>query len=86
MSRLENAVALITGGASGLGRGIAERFVEEGAAVVITDLNEAGSAVADTLGCTYLRQDVAEEADWEQAIAEVFSRHERIDVLVNNAG
>ena len=87
MNRLKGAIALITGGASGLGQGIAQRFVEEGAEVVISDLNgESGGQTAEALGCTYLAQDVADEAAWQRVLAEVDRRHQRLDVLVNNAG
>ena len=87
MNRLKGAIALITGGASGLGQGIAQRFVEEGARVVISDLNEEAAAqTAEALGCTFLAQDVADEGAWERVLAEVERRHQRLDVLVNNAG
>jgi NAD(P)-dependent dehydrogenase (short-subunit alcohol dehydrogenase family) len=87
MNRLNGKIALITGGASGLGQGIAERFVEEGAQVVLTDVNdEAGARTAEVLGCTFVAQDVADEAGWERVMAEVDSRHQHLDVLVNNAG
>ncbi len=87
MTRLKETIALITGGASGLGKGIAQRFVEEGAEVTITDLNEtAGQQVAETLGCTFLQHNVAEEAGWERVMAAVTGEHQRLDVLVNNAG
>ena len=87
MNRLNGTIALVTGGASGLGQGIAQRFVEEGAQVVISDVNEeAGARTAEVLGCGYLVQNVADEEGWERVIAEVDRRHQRLDVLVNNAG
>ena len=86
MSRLAGKVALITGGASGLGKGIAERFVEAGAKVVISDANPDGREVADALAAGFVLQDVRREDGWEQAIADVVAQHGRLDVLVNNAG
>ena len=87
MSRLEGKVGLITGGASGLGAGTAQRFVENGAQVVITDIDdEGGCAVAGEIGAQFIHQDVAREADWEATLAEVRERYGRLDILVNNAG
>jgi NAD(P)-dependent dehydrogenase (short-subunit alcohol dehydrogenase family) len=87
MKRLERKVGLITGGASGLGAGTAQRFVENGAQVVITDINaEGAAALAEKIGAQFLRQDVAQEADWEATMAEVKERYGRLDILVNNAG
>jgi 3(or 17)beta-hydroxysteroid dehydrogenase len=87
MKRLEGKVGLITGGASGLGAATAQRFVECGAQVLITDIDGAGAAeVAERIGAQSLQQDVSREADWESTLAEVRSRYGRLDVLVNNAG
>jgi len=87
VGRLAGKAALITGGASGLGRGIAERFCEEGARVLITDVDEAGARrLAEALGADWLRQDVSQEADWVTATAAALERFGRLDVLVNNAG
>ena len=86
MGRLNDKIALVTGGASGLGAGIAQRFVEEGAQTIITDINPRGQAVAKSLGAEFLTQDVSAEQSWIDTIEEVVSRFGRIDVLVNNAG
>ena len=86
MGRLQNKVALITGGASGLGAGVARRFVEEGATTVISDVNPEGRSVAGELGATFFSQDVRSEQSWEDVIAAVVAQHDRLDVLVNNAG
>jgi 3(or 17)beta-hydroxysteroid dehydrogenase len=86
MGRLNDKIAMVTGGASGLGAGIAQRFVEEGARTIITDINPEGEAVAKRLGAEFLTQDVSAERSWVDTIDEVISRFGRLDVLVNNAG
>jgi 3alpha(or 20beta)-hydroxysteroid dehydrogenase len=86
-NRLEDRVALITGGARGQGAAEAKLFVDEGATVVITDvLKEDGERTAGELGCEFLEHDVSSEERWESVVAEVVNRHGRLDVLVNNAG
>lgn len=83
MPRLTGKTALVTGAARGIGAAIALAFAEEGAEVIVTDINtEGGQATADALGATFHRLDVASETDWT-AIAE---RIPALDVLVNNAG
>lgn len=83
MQRLPNKTALVTGAARGIGAAIAEAFVEEGAKVILTDINaDAGQARADKMGATFARLDVASEADWETIAA----RFPTLDVMVNNAG
>ena len=87
--RVQDKVALVTGGASGLGRATAELLAREGARVIITDIaEEAGRALAAELGdsALFLRQDAASEADWKRVSAEVQARFGRLDILVNNAG
>jgi NAD(P)-dependent dehydrogenase (short-subunit alcohol dehydrogenase family) len=89
MDRLEGKVAAITGGASGIGAGTVRRFVEEGAKVLIADLDEVkGDAVAAELGsaAVFLRTDVSKEEDIAAMVAETTDRFGRIDVLFNNAG
>ncbi len=87
--RLQNRIALVTGGAAGIGKATAMRFAEEGAKVVIADLNEsAGRALAATLGpdAAFYRVNVADRNDVQAWIDAVVKRYGRIDVLVNNAG
>ncbi|MFT7220057.1 MAG: 3(or 17)beta-hydroxysteroid dehydrogenase [Candidatus Azotimanducaceae bacterium] len=84
--RLYKKIAVITGGASGLGRGIAQRYIEEGATVVITDISDQGEAVAAELGAEFVGQDVSSEEGWEALMATVGDRFGGLDVLVNNAG
>src|SRR5450631_608913 len=87
MGRLDRRVVLVTGAAQGLGRGIAERLAEEGAHLVLTDINEVvGRATAKSLAATFYRQDIASEADWQMLLAEIESGVGALHVLVNNAG
>ncbi len=87
--RLEGRVVLITGGAAGIGQATALRFAEEGAKVVICDVNEeAGQRTVDELGpdAAFYRVDVADRRAVQEWVDDVFARYGRIDVLVNNAG
>lgn len=89
MKRLEGKVALVTGGARGIGEGIVRRFVAEGAQVMITDvLDDLGEALAAELGdrVAYQHHDVTSRADWAAAIAATEARFDKLDTLVNNAG
>lgn len=89
MTRVLDKVCLITGGASGLGRGAAKRLAAEGARVVIADRNaEGGAAVAAELGAPHRFEplDVTDEAGWERVIAATLAAFGRLDVLVNSAG
>lgn len=83
MPRLRSKTALVTGGARGIGAAIARAFRDEGAAVILADIDAAaGGIMAERIGASFLRLDVASEADWN-AVAE---RVPALDVLVNNAG
>ena len=88
MGKLDGRVALITGGASGLGAEDARTLAREGAKVVITDIQEElGSKVASEIpGCTFLKHDVSSEAEWQAVIGKTVEMHGTIDILVNNAG
>ncbi len=89
MSRLANKVALITGGASGIGEGTVRLFAREGASVVIADiLDEQGKRLAAELGArvAYVRTDVSREPDVQNAVAEAVKRFGRRDCIFNNAG
>lgn len=87
MERLQGKVALVTGGARGIGEGIVRRFVAEGCKVMISDVLDAeGQALADELGQAYIHLDVADRAQWDAAIAATEERFGKLDTLVNNAG
>ena len=92
MGRMDDKVALISGGARGMGASEARLFAREGAAVVIGDiLDEDGEATAASIAadggrCRYVHLDVTQEADWQAAVAVAVSQFGSLDVLVNNAG
>ena len=87
MKRLKNKVALVTGGAAGLGESIASCFVSEGARVIVTDIDKkAGEQLAAKLGCDFIQQDVTDEAQWEVIIQNIELKYDALHVLVNNAG
>ena len=87
MKRVSEKIALITGGGAGLGKAIAQRLIEEGAKVVITDIQDSvGRDTATVLGCDFLAQDVTNEKQWEEIIREVQKKHGALHILVNNAG
>lgn len=86
-SRLDNKVAVVTGAASGFGASIAERFAQEGARVVVVDLNlEKGQEVANRIGGVACRCDVSSSADIEQLLKFTLAQFGRLDIVVNNAG
>jgi NAD(P)-dependent dehydrogenase (short-subunit alcohol dehydrogenase family) len=86
MSGLEGKVAIVTGGAQGIGRAIAEGLAAEGARIVIADLKGAQEAAETFDGGVGLTVDVASEADTERMAAETAEHCGGIDILVNNAG
>jgi NAD(P)-dependent dehydrogenase (short-subunit alcohol dehydrogenase family) len=88
MGRLGGKVAVITGGANGLGEAIATRMAEEGALVAVLDIDQAGGErIAGALaGATFHACDVTSEQDVSAALTAVRAQHGRIDILVNNAG
>ncbi|NQY13512.1 MAG: SDR family oxidoreductase [Henriciella sp.] len=83
MPVLKNKTALVTGAARGIGAAIAKAFADEGAKVIVTDIDDTqGRATADSIGAEYLHLDVSSEADWAAAL----DTHPKLDILVNNAG
>ncbi len=84
---LAGKVAIVTGGASGIGAATVRRFAEEGARIIIADVQDgAGEALAREIGALFAHHDVANEASWERLMALVWARHSRLDVVMNNAG
>ena len=89
MQRLSGKVAIVTGGARGIGEGIARRFIAEGAQAMITDVLEAeGQGLADELGAAaaFMKHDVVSREQWNAVIAATEAKFGRLDCLVNNAG
>ena len=93
-TRLTGRVALVTGSAHGIGEAIARRLADEGADVVVADLDvTAGEALTDELRrchgadrAAFVRLDVSSEADWASAVDHITSRYGGLDIVVNNAG
>jgi NAD(P)-dependent dehydrogenase (short-subunit alcohol dehydrogenase family) len=92
MGMTEARVALVTGGASGIGRATAERLAADGVVVVVADIDdEQGEAAAAELrssgaSASYLHLDVSKEVSWDDAVKVTTRDHGRLDILVNNAG
>ena len=87
LQSVKNQVVVITGAASGYGRATAKRFREEGATVIITDIDEkALREAADEIGAEAYQQNVMRWEDWQTLFASVMAAHGRVDILVNNAG
>ncbi|CAF9928644.1 MAG: hypothetical protein GOMPHAMPRED_005192 [Gomphillus americanus] len=89
--RLANKIAIVTGAGSGFGRAIATRFVQEGAKVLVSDVNEsAARETASKIGrdenTFVLKFDVTREEDWREVVSEVEKKWGVLDILVNNAG
>ena len=90
--RLEGKVAIITGGAHGMGAEEAKLFAREGAKVVVADIREEDARkveaeIAEAGGeAMIVMLDVSQEDQWEQAVAQVVARFDKLDILVNNAG
>ncbi len=89
MGRVQDKVAMITGGASGLGKASAELFVKEGAHVVLGDRDKRrGRKVAEALGeaASFIEMDVTQEGDWDALFQHTLDTHGTLDILVNGAG
>ena len=89
MDRVKGKVAIVTGGATGIGRSIAEMLKAEGADVVITDVNDnQGERTAQEMGgsTVFIPHDVACEEDWKAIVEQTVRNFGSLDILVNNAG
>lgn len=91
MKRLEGQVAIITGGARGIGEGVCEVFCREGATVALWDILDEGQATAERIKASggtifYQKVNVCEQESVENAVAEIMETYGRIDILINNAG
>jgi len=89
--RLQDKVALITGGANGIGLATAERFAKEGAKIILWDVSEQGKGVVDRLSkdgheAIFKRISVVNQTEVQSAVAEAHKHFGRIDILINNAG
>lgn len=85
--KLSGKVAVITGGAGGLGKGIVQKFKEEGAEVVLADfVEDAGQKTASELKAHFVKCDVTSRQDWEKVVKYADEKFGRIDAVINNAG
>ena len=86
-NRLSNKIAVITGGASGIGEGMVRRFAAEGARVIVADVDvAAGSRVATECNAQFIELDVSAEGQWQSLETTIRADYGRLDILVNNAG
>lgn len=84
---LENKVAIVTGGSSGIGKAIAEKYADEGMNVVIADIDEEkGEKIADEIGCKFIECDVSSYENVENLVESTVEEYGKLDVMVNNAG
>ena len=87
MRNLKDKTVLVTGGGAGIGEAIVRRFIEEGAKVMVADIDVvAGQAVANDIVMPFVHVDIGDVASFEAAIAAAVERFGRLDILVNNAG
>lgn len=85
--RLDGKVAIVTGGGGGFGKGIAEKFVAEGAKVLIVDMNEeVGKKTAGEIKAEFIKGNVTERKSWEEILKVADEKFGKLDVIVNNAG
>lgn len=84
---MQNKTAIITGASSGIGLAVSKKFAEEGANVVMADINEAtGAEEAKKMNALFVKSDLTKQEDCKELIDKAYNEHDRIDILVNNAG
>ena len=87
MGRLENKIAIITGGGRGIGKAITNRYLNEGATVILAELDEqSGKNTSDSIGCHFVKTDISHEDSVNSLFEYVKTKFSRLDILVNNAG
>tara|TARA_B100001093_G_scaffold178966_2_gene171605 strand:+ start:154 stop:882 length:729 start_codon:yes stop_codon:yes gene_type:complete len=87
MRRLENKIAVITGGGRGIGKAITHRYLDEGATVIIAELDErSGKKTSDSIGGHFFKTDISDEDSVNSLFEYVKTKFSRLDILVNNAG
>ena len=84
---MSKRIAIVTGGASGIGKAVAEALADSGDRVVVADLNEAeGKEFADTIGGYFVKADLSQRGDCKRLVDETLSRYGGVHILINNAG
>ncbi|QIL46666.1 SDR family oxidoreductase [Vagococcus coleopterorum] len=87
MDRLKDKVAIVTGGSSGIGLKVTERFLEEGAVVIACDINEVSlNNLPNNEKLVPMKLDITSDSEWQNVVADVISKFGKIDILINNAG
>lgn len=87
MNRVKDKIALITGASRGIGAAAAQLLVQEGAQVIMTDINdEEGMQTAKSISATYYHLDASSETEWEKIVEIIQKKYGRLDILCNNAG
>jgi 3(or 17)beta-hydroxysteroid dehydrogenase len=86
MGRVQGKIAIVTGAASGIGRGCARQLLAEGATVVCADRDERGAQIAAEMGATFALLDVTDEAGWQRVVDDTVRVHGGLHILVNAAG
>ena len=83
---MSSKVAIVTGGASGIGKAVAQELVENNIRVVVADLSEEGKKTADDIGVSFMQADLSQKNDCKQLIENTIDQFGSVDILVNNAG
>ncbi len=87
MKRLVNKIAIITGGASGMGTAMAKLFAKEGATVIAADINEGNLAkISELENIEGMKLDVSSDDNWAEVTKAIADKYGHIDILINNAG